>query len=62
MDKTEVLFVVGWLHRAGAERFAYEIDSALDKSKFKLSILCLEQKGIMATNWKERYYEKNTKH
>src|SRR4249920_2549609 len=54
----EILFVVGGLHRAGAERFAYEIDTALDKNKFNVSILCLEEKGAVSAHWKERYYEK----
>lgn len=53
-----ILFVVGGLHRAGAERFAYEIDAALDKNKFNVSILCLEEKGTVSAHWKERYYEK----
>ena len=57
MNKIEVLFVVEMFYRAGAERFAYEIDSALDKSKFKLTILCLEEKESISPNWKERYYE-----
>lgn len=58
MDKKKVLFVVGGLHRAGAERYAYEIDMALDKSKFKTSILCLEARESISKKWKERYYEK----
>ena len=44
MEKTKILFVVGGLHRAGAERFAYEIDAALDKMKFDVEIFCLEKK------------------
>lgn len=58
MSKTKVLFVVGGLHRAGAERFAYEIDSALDKEKFELDILCLEKKADIPKSFGERYYEK----
>lgn len=54
----KVLFVVGGLHRAGAERYAYEIDRTLDKKKFITSILCLEAKDSISNNWKERYYEK----
>lgn len=54
----KVLFVVAGLNRAGAERFAFEIDAALNKNKFNLSILCLEQKSQNHKNWKERYYEK----
>ncbi len=58
MKKTRVLFVVGGLHRAGAERFAYEFDRALDKSKFDLYILCLQTKDRNTYGWTERYYEK----
>ncbi len=58
MSKTSVLFIVGGLHRAGAERFAYEIDRALNKDIFNLSILCLEKEKDIPSNWKERYYEK----
>ncbi|RZJ52365.1 MAG: glycosyltransferase family 1 protein [Flavobacterium sp.] len=52
-----VLFVVGALHRAGAERFAYEIDLALNKDKFKVSILCLQNKEHQSAKWDSRYYE-----
>ena len=58
MSKVKVLFVVGSLCRAGAERFAYEIDSALDKNKFQTTIYCLEYENVMTENWSERYYEK----
>jgi glycosyltransferase involved in cell wall biosynthesis len=57
MNKTTVLFVVGALHRAGAERFAYEIDLALNKDKFKISILCLQNKHYISAKWDSRYYE-----
>lgn len=58
MHKLNILFVVGSLHQAGAERFAYEIDSALDKNKFKVSILCLETKKQSSITWNNRFYEK----
>jgi len=58
MIKKNILFVVGGLHRAGAERFAYEIDRALNKEKFKTTIFCLEFENEISGNWKERYYEK----
>lgn len=54
----KVLFVVGGFHRAGAERYAYEIDAALNKNKFTVSILCIENKDFISNNWKERYYDK----
>lgn len=57
MNKTTVLFIVGALHRAGAERFAYEIDLALNKNKFKISILCLQNKNHISAKWDSRYYE-----
>lgn len=40
MSKVKVLFVVGSLCRAGAERFAYEIDTALNKKKIQTTIFC----------------------
>lgn len=58
MQKHKILFVVGALHRAGAERFAYEIDFALNKDKFDISILCLENQINHNVKWNERYYEK----
>ncbi len=57
MSKINVLFVVGGLHRAGAERFAYEIDCALDKEKFVVKIICLELEADIPVNFGERYYE-----
>lgn len=57
MAKIKVLFIVGGLHRAGAERFAYEIDKALNKEKFKTSIFCLERCKDIPINFGERYYE-----
>lgn len=58
MVKKNILFVVGGLHRAGAERFAFEIDRALNKEKFLTTIFCLEFENKISGNWKERYYEK----
>jgi glycosyltransferase involved in cell wall biosynthesis len=58
MYKHKILFVVGGLHRAGAERFAYEIDLSLNKHDFEISILCLEDKDVISKKWQERYYEK----
>ena len=56
MEKTKILFVVAGFYRAGAERFAYEIDRALDKNKFELTILSLEQEKKGAKLWNVRYY------
>lgn len=58
MSKVKVLFVVGSLCRAGAERFTYEIDCALDKNKFQTTVFCLELENEILGNWKERYYDK----
>ncbi|EKT4519570.1 glycosyltransferase [Flavobacterium psychrophilum] len=58
MSKVKVLFVVGSLCRAGAERFAYEIDTALNKKKIQTTIFCLELENEISHNWKERYYDK----
>lgn len=57
MQKIKILFVVAGFYRAGAERFAYEIDKALDKEKFELSILSLEGKREISKLWNVRYYE-----
>ena len=57
MHKHKLLFIVGSLHQAGAERFAYEIDMALNKDTFEVSILCLEQASQISQNWSHRYYE-----
>lgn len=57
MHKHTILFVVGAFHQAGAERFAYEIDAALNKDKFKVSILCLEKKSQISNKWKDRFFE-----
>lgn len=58
MSKVKVLFVVGSFYKAGAERFAYEVDSALNKDVFETSIFCLENKNDISKNWFERYYDK----
>lgn len=57
MNKIEVLFVVEMFYRVGVEWFVYEIDFVFDKSKFKLIILCFEEKELIFLNWKECYYE-----
>jgi glycosyltransferase involved in cell wall biosynthesis len=57
MNRINVLFVVGALHRAGAERFAFEIDLALNKERFEVSILCLQREQYISTKWDNRYYE-----
>lgn len=58
MAKIKVLFVVGSFCRAGAERFAYEVDRALDKNVIHTTVFCLEPENEISGNWKERYYDK----
>lgn len=58
MQKHNILFIVGSLHQAGAERSAYEIDTALNKNTFKVSILCLEKEKQISNTWNSRFYEK----
>jgi glycosyltransferase involved in cell wall biosynthesis len=55
--KTKVLFVVGGLHRAGAERFAFEIDANINKKLFQIDILCTENKADIPLVFGERYYD-----
>lgn len=40
-DKVKVLFVVSEFYQAGTQRFTFELDRALDKSKFEVEILCI---------------------
>lgn len=58
MNKISILYVVDNFYQAGAERFMYEIDKALDKNKFATTILCLEKKNNIKPNWKIRFFEK----
>jgi glycosyltransferase involved in cell wall biosynthesis len=39
--KKKLLFVVSEFYQAGTQRFTYEVDRALNKSKFQVEILCL---------------------
>ncbi len=50
MNKIKLLFVVKGFSRAGAERFVYEIDSALNKANFDVTILCLEKESKINSN------------
>jgi len=57
-DKIKVLFVTTEFYQAGAQRFVYEVDKAIDKNKFDVSILSL----IPLNNskiWNDYYYEKH---
>ena len=57
MNKKKILFVVVDFFKGGAERFAYEIDCALDKNNYEITILCLGNKINNNRLW-ERYYDK----
>ena len=57
MDKIKILFVVKGFARAGAERFVYEIDSALNKEKFEITILCLEKELKINSKSARQYYK-----
>jgi glycosyltransferase involved in cell wall biosynthesis len=39
--KTKVLFIVSAFYQAGAERYTYELDRAIDKSEFEIEILSI---------------------
>jgi hypothetical protein len=45
MAKIKLLFIVKGFSRAGAERYMFEIDGALDKEKYDVTILCLEKES-----------------
>ena len=40
-NKVKVLFVVSEFYQAGTQRFAFEIDRALNKDTFTVEILCI---------------------
>ena len=40
-SKTKILFIVSEFHQAGTQRFTFELDSALNKNLFEVSILSL---------------------
>jgi glycosyltransferase involved in cell wall biosynthesis len=56
MDKIKIIFVVAEFFKGGAERLAYEIDCALDKNKYDISILCIASKTNKNIQW-QRYYD-----
>ncbi|CAM4043460.1 hypothetical protein FLAN108750_07170 [Flavobacterium antarcticum] len=57
MNKIKILFVVEDFYQAGAERFCYEVDNAIDRNKFQVEILCLEKISELNKDWNVRYYE-----
>ena len=57
-NKTKVLFVVSEFYQAGTQRFAYELDRALNKKKFEVHILCILPLECSKT-FKDYYYQKH---
>jgi hypothetical protein len=57
-DKVKVLLIVTDFYQAGTERFTYELDRAIDKSKFEVQILSLLPLNN-SPQWKDYYYEKH---
>jgi glycosyltransferase involved in cell wall biosynthesis len=56
MNKCKVLFIVSEFYQSGTSRFTYEINLALDKSKFETTLLCLNPLNNSEI-W-EDYYDK----
>ena len=56
MPKVKILFVVADFYQGGAERYAYEIDNAIDKTKFEIGILCTNTKENSDQKW-NRFYD-----
>lgn len=57
MNKKRILFVVVDFFKGGAERFAYEVDKALNKEQFNVTIFCLGQENENNKEW-NRFYDK----
>jgi glycosyltransferase involved in cell wall biosynthesis len=56
--KVKVLFVVSEFYQAGAQRFTYEMDKAIDKDMVDLNILCLLPLGHNPA-WEDHYFNKH---
>lgn len=65
MAKIKLLFVVKGFSRAGAERYMFEIDGALDKEKYDVTILCSEKESKISDKtipyYKDKHIELKTK-
>lgn len=57
--KIKVLFVVSEFYQAGAQRFTYEMDSAINKDLFDLDILSLLPLGANPS-WEDHYFNLHT--
>jgi glycosyltransferase involved in cell wall biosynthesis len=59
MSKLNLLFVVKDFYQAGAQRFMYEVDSVIDRSKYNITILCLHNKSKIDSKWHPYYLDKH---
>lgn len=59
MNKIKLLFVVKDFYQAGAQRYMYEIDSVIDKSKYDITILCLHKQSKIDSKWHPYYLDKH---
>lgn len=57
-NKVKVLFVVSEFYQAGTERFAFEIDRALNKDTFTVEILCILPLNA-SQRFSDYYYSKH---
>lgn len=57
-DRVKVLFIVTDFYQAGTERFTYEVDKAVDKTRFEIHILSLLPLNH-SKQWKDYYYDKH---
>jgi len=56
--KIKLLFVTKTFYQAGAERFLYELDSAIDRKVFDVSVMVMESLN-KSKRWKDYYYHKH---
>lgn len=56
--KLNILFIVSEFWQAGTQRFTFEMDAAIDKSKFDITILSLRNLNSNE-NWEDFYYKKH---
>jgi glycosyltransferase involved in cell wall biosynthesis len=56
--KTKVLFIVSAFYQAGAERYTYELNRAIDKSKFEVEILSIANLNA-SERFEDYYYSKH---
>lgn len=58
MDKKKVLFFVTEFWQAGTQRFTYEVDRAIDKNKFEITILSFRNLNTVSDK-PDFYYKKH---